>query len=94
MPFVIDVEASSSRTVSASFADDFGADGTGGHGLIERVAGLHIALRLSLCRLSEFLWPPVAQERPSARQLEIAPPIDRQDNLRQRGGWQVLALAG
>jgi len=33
-------------------------------------------------------------ERPSGRQFEIAPPIDRWANLREGGGRHVLPLAG
>ena len=49
---------------------------------------------MSLCRLCQFLRPPVANERPSRRHFEISPLIDRQDNLRESGGRQVLPLAG
>jgi hypothetical protein len=41
-----------------------------------------------------FLGPPEAHERPSGRQFEVEPPIDRQANLREGGGRQVLPLAG
>jgi hypothetical protein len=45
-------------------------------------------------RLSQFLRPPVARERPSGRRFEVTPPIDRQDNLGKSGGRQVRPLAG
>ena len=44
-------------------------------------------------QLCQFLASPEAHERPSGRQFEIAPLIDRQTNLREGGGRQVLALA-
>ena len=45
-------------------------------------------------QLGQFLGPPEAHERPSGRPFEIAPLTDRQANLREGGGRQVLPLAG
>jgi len=50
--------------------------------------------RVGQRHLGQFLRPPEAHERPSGRQFEIAPLIDRQNNLREGGSRQVLPLAG